>query len=117
MKSNLHVPVLRTKFYKPQIKDHYVIRQDLIDSLEENRTNPLTLVCAATGYGKSVTISEWMDCTKAKHCWISLDEEFIDLRTFIAYLVHGIRSIIPGSMEELGNHIDSAELPPDMPTS
>jgi len=54
-------PILNTKLYKPEVKAHYVFRKEIVENLEHHRDKPLTLVVAATGYGKSVTISEWLD--------------------------------------------------------
>jgi len=92
MKSITASPILRTKLYKRLVKHHYVIRQSIIDELEKNRQNPLTLVVAAIGYGKSVTVSQWLDHYSAKYCWISIDEEFNDLRTFLNYITYAVRS-------------------------
>ena len=47
-------PILNTKLYKHDVKSTYVIRKRIIDYLENNRSNRLSLVIAATGYGKSV---------------------------------------------------------------
>ena len=106
------LPILRTKLYKPLVKDHYVIREDIIDSLEENRQNPLTLVVAAAGFGKSVTVSQWLNKTKVRSCWLSLDDEFNDVLTFFFYLVHAIRTVFPESLTELHTLVHGTETPP-----
>ncbi len=106
-----HFPILNTKLYKPDVKDHYVFRKQIIEELEENRSKPLTLVAAATGYGKSVAISEWLDFTKAKHCWVSLDDELNDLRLFLAHIIFGIKYSLPDSFPELSEILAAAELP------
>ena len=113
MRTSVTIPILRTKLYKPQVKKHYVIRQNLIDSLEKNRHNHLTLVVAATGYGKSVAVSEWLDYTKNKYCWISLDNDLNDLRTFLEYLTYGIRTTIKDSLPELKKLLEAEKLPPE----
>ena len=112
MKSTFSEPILRTKLYKPVIKDSYVLRKSIIDRLEKNRHNPLTLVIAPAGYGKSVTVSEWLDHSQACHCWLSLDEEFNDVRTFFLYLVHAIRIVFPDAFTELHDLIHGSEMPP-----
>ena len=79
MKSTHNEPILHTKLCKLIVKEHYIFRKSIIDNLDENRHNPLTLVVAPAGYGKSVTISEWLDHTKTNYCWLSLDDEFNDV--------------------------------------
>jgi len=111
MKTTFQEQILRTKLYKPRVEDHYVIRQTIIDQLEENRHNPLTLVVAATGYGKSVTISQWLDQTNAEHCWISLDEEFNNVHTYFLYLVYAIRSVFPDALSILYDLLQGPEMP------
>jgi len=106
-------PILNTKLYKPKVKAHYVFRKEIVENLERHRDKPLTLVVAATGYGKSVTISEWLDYSKAKYCWISLDEEFNDLRTFLSYVIYAVRSVFPESLHELNEIFEGLELPPE----
>lgn len=107
-------PILKTKFYKPIIKDSYVIRKEIIENLEKNRKNPLTLVVAPTGYGKSTIISEWLDYTKARFCWLSLDEEFNDLKVFFIYLVYTIRSVFPNALSSLKELLSESEMPQQM---
>jgi len=103
--------ILYTKLYKPVVDDHYVFRKQIIEGLEENRSRPLTLVAAATGYGKSVAISEWLDFTKAKHCWVSLDDELNDLRLFLAHIICGVKYSFPDSFLELSEILAAAVLP------
>lgn len=112
MKTTYQEPILRTKLYKPIVKDDYVIRQSIIDQLENNRHNSLTLVVAATGYGKSVTVSQYLDQTSARYCWLSLDDEFNDVRTFFLYLVYAIRSVFPDALSILDDLLQGPELPP-----
>ena len=107
-----HGHILKTKLYKPILKDPYVIRESIIEHLEKNRYNPLTLVVAATGYGKSVTVSQWLDQTKTKYCWVSLDDELNDVQNFLLYLVHAIRTAFPGALPVLHNALLGPELPP-----
>ena len=113
MKQSYHGLILRTKLYKPLVKDHYVLRQSIIDQLENNRHNPLTLVVAATGYGKSVTVSQWLDQTKTKYCWVSLDDELNDVQYFLLYLVHAIRTALPGALSVLHDLLLGPEMPPE----
>lgn len=104
-------PILNTKLYKPEVKSHYVFRKEIVENLEQHRDKPLTLVVAATGYGKSVTISEWLDFTKAKHCWVTLDDELNDLQLFLNHLVFSVKNSFPDSLQELSKILEAIELP------
>lgn len=64
-----------------------VIRQSIIDQLESNLSLPITLISANTGCGKSITTSQWLDQTKHKYGWLSIDEEHNNAAVLLGYLV------------------------------
>ena len=67
--------ILKTKLYRPPISDDSVLRTEIIERLNSHLELPLTLVSAPAGYGKSYTISQWIENLQAKHAWISLDSD------------------------------------------
>ena len=68
-KDNLFPIVIHTKTFKPPVRKNYVVRKILIDQLEKGKILPFTLVSAATGFGKSVTVSQWLSKYKHKICF------------------------------------------------
>ncbi|MCK5279149.1 MAG: response regulator, partial [Cyclobacteriaceae bacterium] len=104
--------ILKTKLLRPPILSTSISRDSIIEELERNVGHPLTLVSAGAGYGKSVTVSQWLEKSKYAHVWISLDEEHNDFRTFLLYLVEGVEMRIPGFLKETGMAIMGIELPP-----
>ncbi len=107
---NTHI--LKTKLYRPQILKDYVIRKEIIEILDKNQQNPLSLIVAPAGYGKSVAVSEWLDTTKSLYAWISLDEEHDQLRTFLQYMVTALEDMFPGTFIEMTRLLEAKELPP-----
>ena len=103
--------VLKTKLLRPPILNTSISRDSIIEELERNVGKPLTLVSAGAGYGKSITVSQWLEKSSHAHVWISLDEEHNDLRTFLLYLVEGIEMTIPGFLKETGRAIKGIKLP------
>jgi LuxR family transcriptional regulator, maltose regulon positive regulatory protein len=66
-------------------------RRRLVDAFEVGQ--PLTLVCAPAGYGKSVLVGSWLagvgeGCTVVR---MALDEDAVDPRVFWASVVAGVR--------------------------
>jgi LuxR family maltose regulon positive regulatory protein len=53
--------MLQTKLHRPPITQEHVYRSNLIESLEQNKHKPLTLVSAGAGFGKSMLISSWLE--------------------------------------------------------
>lgn len=90
-----------------------MIRNRLLAKLNAGKSKHISLVIAATGYGKSVTVSQWLDYARVKNCWISLDEDLNDFRAFLVHIVTVIRSVFPEAMEDLHGLLSAAVLPPE----
>ena len=105
------IPILRTKMQKPLIRNAFVNRQTLIDKLETNVNLPLTLISAATGFGKSITASQWLENTSHNYGWISLDEEHNDISTFLRYLVSLMKAELPQKNFDLESLLQGTNLP------
>lgn len=103
--------ILYTKLHRPPVLPDMIIRKDIIERLEKNIANPLSLVCAPAGYGKSMLVSQWLEQTTALYTWISLDEELNDLRTFLFYFRTAIEKLFPRVLEKTGALIQASELP------
>jgi len=56
---------------------------------------PLTLVSAPAGYGKSTLAKCWLDAMDLPHAWVSLDEHDDDLVVFLNYFLAAVQSIFP----------------------
>lgn len=107
--ANYH-PVLKSKTCRPPQRREFVRRTAIIERLNAGVTLPVTLVSAATGYGKSVAVSQWLEEVHYKYGWISLDDEHNNISIFIAYLLAVLKDQWPDEefyLERLG----SADLP------
>ena len=104
--------ILETKLHRPQIMDDYIIRQIIIDKLELNVVQPLSIISAGAGFGKSIVVSEWLEQTAYTYTWISLDNELNDFRTFLFYIIAAIEKIFPKTMVNSNKLIKAVEFPP-----
>lgn len=103
--------ILYTKLHRRPVLHDIIIRTDIIGQLEKNIANPLSLICAPAGYGKSTLASQWLEQTTALHTWISLDEDLNDLRIFLFYFRAAIEKIFPHVLEKTGDLLLASELP------
>jgi len=110
IKSGLQV-VTSTKLNKPSIPANCITRTSLLEQLEKNWQLPLTLVSAATGCGKSITVSQWLDKSNHKYGWLSLDKEHNDTQVLLAYLLAIFKKVWPGKTFGLEYLLDGIELP------
>ncbi len=104
--------MLRSKLHKPSLGPDLVIRDHLIQRLDENLHKPLTLVSAPSGYGKSILVSQWLNSGKINYSWISLDTEMRDLRKFLEYLVASLKNIIDEDFTKLEEFLKGQQMPP-----
>jgi LuxR family maltose regulon positive regulatory protein len=104
--------VLLSKLHRPPVLTDYVIRTRIIQKLESNVVKPLSMISAGAGYGKSVTVSQWLEQSQALYSWISLDEELSDFRTFLSYLIVAVEKVFPGLLNETHIMISAPLMPP-----
>lgn len=89
--------ILRTKLFKPHIPNDFVDRVELFNRLEKSANNRLILVSASAGYGKSLTVSRWLECSDIKSTWLSLGQTDSDLVSFFHYFIEAIQQVSPNS--------------------
>ncbi|EED31137.1 putative transcriptional regulator [gamma proteobacterium NOR5-3] len=108
----LSQPLIRTKLHRPPLPSDYVRRDRLLDQMDKAMAAPLTLVSAGAGTGKSVMVAAWLEDRGHPCTWLSLDGVDGDLRRFLRYLVAGMESLHPGSLQDTAALLDAPELPP-----
>jgi len=104
--------IIGTKLYSPELPSNFVDRPVLVELLEKGSKLPLTLITAPAGYGKSVLVKSWLQSCTLPHCWISLDETDNDLRHFLHYFVHAMKSLFPGGLAISESLTNARALPP-----
>ncbi|WP_297795981.1 hypothetical protein, partial [uncultured Eudoraea sp.] len=72
----------------------------------------MSLVSAPAGYGKSQTVSQWLQETTATSCYISLDKGDNDFRVFLQYLVAALHTAVPNGVPLTETISAAGELPP-----
>ena len=87
--------IIQSKLHRPPIYENVILRQHLLDRLDQRRNRPLTLISAPAGYGKTTLASSWLETIDSPNAWLSLDETDNDLRLFLGYLLSAIQTIFP----------------------
>lgn len=88
---------LQTKLHKPRLAHDLVPRQRLLNRLDEGLTQPLTLVVAPAGFGKTSLVVDWLATVALPAAWLSLDEEDNTLTGFVGYTAAAIETAFPGA--------------------
>ncbi len=103
--------LLRTKFYRPSVPQDLVVRPRLIDKMNQGLNQPLTLICAPAGYGKTMLVSSFLQTCSLPWAWLSLDENDNDLRVFLDYLLTALDSVVPGALHRTRQFLSGTTLP------
>jgi len=106
------VELLLTKLRRPAPPDDHVHRLRLSDSASRGLSQPLTLISAPAGYGKTVLASCVLDSSPLPHAWLSLDRQDNDLRLFLEYILAAIESIFPQALQRTRLILSASTLPP-----
>ena len=70
-------PLVSTKLGVPKVRTNMVARLHLIEKLNQEPENRLTLVSAPAGFGKTTLLVEWLEDRAGdvvSVAWLSLDE-------------------------------------------
>lgn len=92
--------LLRTKLHRPQHADDLVPRQHLLQRLDAGLRNPVILVSAPAGFGKSTLLSLWVEQCAVPSAWLALDEGDNDLALFLRYVIAAVRTLYPDACVE-----------------
>jgi len=106
--------LLVTKFNRPPIPRHAVLRPALMDRLNDGLAagRPLTLIAAPAGYGKTTLAAQWTAQLAQPAAWLALDEADDDPPRFCTYLVAALQGADPAVGAELTPVLRTGQLPP-----
>ena len=106
--------ILATKLVVPSRAD-VVARPRLLDKLGGEKLQPLTVVCAPAGFGKTTLLSDWLHNHTLPVAWYSLDEGDNDPSRFLAYFIAALQTIVPEFGARIANALKTTS-PPSIKT-
>ena len=92
------MPLSRAKLRRPPLVSDFVARPGLIDRLDRGLDRTLTVVSTPAGYGKSTLLSAWLQESKERGAWLSLEPHDDGLRELVSGFVDAIEVIAPGTL-------------------
>jgi LuxR family maltose regulon positive regulatory protein len=103
--------LLRTKFFMPLIRARRVERPRLLNQLRDD-TQPLVLVAAPAGYGKTTLVVEWIITDGRAAAWASLDSSDNDPIHFWTAVATTLDMLQPGVGTRALGLLQSTQPPP-----
>ncbi len=87
-----------TKVLVPRRRRGFVSRRRLLDFLHRHLERRLSLVIAPAGYGKTALLVDFAHEVRAQGvpvCWLTLDRDDADVRTFLEHLILALQQRFP----------------------
>jgi LuxR family transcriptional regulator, maltose regulon positive regulatory protein len=100
-----------TKLYRPPVPNDYVPRPRLEKRLNYIAQQPLTLISAPAGYGKTTAVVAWLEGCGHQSAWLSIDESDNDLSVFLSYFLGALRRTLPTFGAELDRMVRGTSSP------
>ncbi|MEM7343149.1 MAG: LuxR C-terminal-related transcriptional regulator [Chloroflexota bacterium] len=106
-------PILLTKVRPPRLPHSYIVRERLIDQLNDGRRGKLTLIHAPAGYGKTTLATAWVAAQQqlsaetgkeAATAWLTVEAFDNDPIRFLTYFIGAWQQVDP----EFGSSITTA---------
>lgn len=113
--------LITTKLHRPLVTGNHVERSRLTQQLQRGLSQPLTLVCAGAGFGKTTLVSCWLSVLEEQQgqaqgalrsAWLSLDSHDSDLASFLTYFIAALRTRFPDACAGTLNLIGARTDPP-----
>jgi LuxR family maltose regulon positive regulatory protein len=105
-------PLILTKFYVPPVQKDLVERSHLHALLAGGIHQPLILVSAPAGYGKSALVAEWVTQLHLPFAWLTLDEADNEPLRFFLYFAAALQKADPSIGTEWMALLQANQLPP-----
>jgi LuxR family maltose regulon positive regulatory protein len=106
-------PIIDAKLTMPSLPRDLVQRPAIRDRLAAAQSQPVTLVCAPAGYGKTTAVVAWLQATQscAAVAWYAIDESDDDFFTFVSHLAAAIERVQPGGCSRVTASLHAVDMP------
>ena len=102
-------PLLMTKLHVPRLRRGLISRPRLTAQLDDGFTQPLSLITAPAGFGKTTLIADWLSQRNLPAAWVSLDAGDDDPARFWSYVIAALEILQPGVGERALALLNSPE--------
>lgn len=105
-------PLLITKLYSPKLDTEPLPRPHLVARLNQAAAQPLVVITAPAGWGKTTLAASWARQADRPVGWVSLDEGDNELSRFWLHLIAALQQIQRGVGEAALSWFYAREAPP-----
>jgi LuxR family transcriptional regulator, maltose regulon positive regulatory protein len=88
------------KLHRPRALAGWIVRSRLLDRLNQVLREPVALISAPAGFGKTTLISQWLDRCPLPNAWLQLDENDHEIPAFLEGIVAALRQLFPDCLRK-----------------
>ena len=88
------------KLHRPRAVAGWIARPRLLESLNQVLHEPVALISAPVGFGKTTLLSQWLDRCPLPNVWLQLDEDDHDIPAFLAGFVAALHQLFPNCLRK-----------------
>ncbi len=96
-----HQPTFpRVKLHRPHAIAGSIERPRLLEKLDQVLQQPVALVSAPAGFGKTTLLAQWLERCPLPNAWLQLDENDHEIPAFLSGVVAALRQLFPGCLQK-----------------
>ena len=88
------------KLHRPRTHAGWIVRSRLLERLDQVLQEPVALISAPAGFGKTTLLSQWLDRCPIPNAWLQLDEGDHEIPAFLAGMVAALRQLFPDCLRK-----------------
>ncbi len=88
------------KLHRPRTVAGWIVRSRLLERLNQVLQQPVALISAPAGFGKTTLLSQWLDRCPLPNAWLQLDEDDHEIPAFLAGVVAALRQLFPDCLRK-----------------
>jgi LuxR family transcriptional regulator, maltose regulon positive regulatory protein len=88
------------KLHRPRALSGWIVRSRLLERLDQVLQEPVALISAPAGFGKTTLLSQWLDRCPLPNVWLQLDEGDHEIPAFLAGIVAALRQLFPDCLRK-----------------
>ncbi len=88
------------KLHRPRALAGWIVRSRLLERLDQALQQPVALISAPAGFGKTTLLSQWLDRCPLPNAWLQLDEGDHDISAFLDGMVAALRQLFPDCLRK-----------------
>jgi LuxR family transcriptional regulator, maltose regulon positive regulatory protein len=88
------------KLHRPRALSVWIVRSRLLERLDRVLQEPVALISAPAGFGKTTLLSQWLDRCPLPNAWLQLDEGDHEIAAFLEGMVAALRQLFPDCLRK-----------------